>query len=275
VTEVHTPTPPEDYGALFAHIDAAIDSRVAELDPGATMRVFDLQDHTTPNYRRNMNCWAKDFVAELTAISPWNSGSANQKGGCLISPRHYLHATHFAIPTGATVRFVKTDNTVVTRTVSANQAIAGTDFTVALLDSDVGAGISFAKVLPASAAAKLPSSDVWLPAASTDQTEDLTVRVWNASTSAAAMASFITPFTGSADDEIRRAFYKPAIGGDSGSPAFIFINSQLVLLTLWNFGGGGSGNAITANITAINAAMTALGGGYQLTSVNLSSYPDL
>ncbi|MEN9841224.1 MAG: hypothetical protein RL376_1024, partial [Verrucomicrobiota bacterium] len=70
-----------------------------------------------------------------------------------------------------------------------------------------------------------------------------------------------------------RSFYEEKIGGDSGNPAFLIINGQLVLLTCWTYGGGGSGTSVHNQKAAINTLMTTLGGGYQLTPVDLSAFP--
>lgn len=59
------------------------------------------------------------------------------------------------------------------------------------------------------------------------------------------------------------------VGGDSGNPAFLIIRNKPVLLSVWTSGGAGTGSFVNAWRSDINAAMTTLGGGYQLTSVSL------
>lgn len=63
------------------------------------------------------------------------------------------------------------------------------------------------------------------------------------------------------------------VGGDSGNPAFLVVDGEPVLIGTLTGGGGGSVTTIHNQITAINAAMTALGGGHQLTEFDLSEYP--
>ena len=85
-----------------------------------------------------------------------------------------------------------------------------------------------------------------------------------------AITSCIVP-----GDPTRLAFFEPLIGSDSGNPAFILFNGQSVLLTLWTLGGAGSGTSVTALKADINQLMGDLGGGYQLTEVDLTIYTPL
>ena len=74
-------------------------------------------------------------------------------------------------------------------------------------------------------------------------------------------------------DADEQAFYFALQSGDSGSPRFLIVNDELILLFtihLWS----NSGPGLTANIAAVNSAMTTLGGGYQLTLADLSSFTD-
>jgi len=70
----------------------------------------------------------------------------------------------------------------------------------------------------------------------------------------------------------RAQWYEAVIGGDSGNPAGLVINDKLVLLTVWTYGGGGSGTSVVSFKTQLNSAMTTLGGGYTLTDADLSGF---
>ena len=72
----------------------------------------------------------------------------------------------------------------------------------------------------------------------------------------------------------RTAYYENFIMGDSGSPCFCILDSEAVLLTVVSVGNAGAGTSVAAFRDDINAAMTSLGGGYQLTTMDLSSFPD-
>jgi hypothetical protein len=141
------------------------------------------------------------------------------------------------------------------------------DITVGVLDSDVPETIAFARILPASYTTRIPALSHLrtLPTLCLDYEEKALVTDWfqeNTST------LFITP-----QDAKRLEFYEPKIGGDSGNPSFIRINGQLVILTVWTYGGAGKGTSIRDQRTAINTMMASLGGGYQLTDVDLSGFP--
>lgn len=70
----------------------------------------------------------------------------------------------------------------------------------------------------------------------------------------------------------RLGFYEPVVDGDSGSPRFLLIDDQLVLLTVMHYGGGGSGCFVTHYKTEIQNAMNSLCPGYILEEIDLSGY---
>ena len=274
-----TPHPPADEGTLKHDLITGLDALLAGSLPSAEMPVYTVQNHGGGVYTRNINNWAYSQVQAMTAISPWNSDSAFQKAGILVSPRHVLFATHYRPADGSTIRFVQADNTVVTRTLSGVIDLPVTsplypDLAIAKLDSDVPTGISFAKVLPVGFEDKLPANiqPERIPCAATDQEEKLIVVDLanlphdNSTTEYCAMQIPVSA--------LRLGFNEGLVGGDSGNPAFWFIGSDLVLLTMWSSANsGGYGTSVAAFRNEINAAMTTLGGGYQLTTVDLSAYP--
>lgn len=263
-------------GSLAKSASDEVDSRIAGKDASAKL-IFTTQDHGTPTYVRNAGCWAADI--DLTSISPWNSTGGNQRAGTLISPRHVIFCEHldFHPSAGATIRFVAQDNTVVTRTITAlatpdNYVPYYPDITIGVLDSDVPESISFAKVLPSDYADYLPSVGLfmpgmsYIPALALDQEEKALITEWIQSNTSNSFASSAEPQ--------RLLFFESITIGDSGNPAFLIIDGELVLLNTWTFGGGGGGTSVMANLSTINSLMTTLGGGYQLTEVDLSEFPD-
>lgn len=256
-------------GSLGKHISDDVDSRLVGKSASSALAIFTTQNHSTATYVRNTNCWCYDW--DLTPISPWNSSGGTQRAATLISPRHVIFAAHYAPTVGATVRFIKTDNTVVTKTITAilthpSYVPEYPDISIGVLDSDVGAGISFCKVLPNNWATKIPALGFnrTIPALALDQEEKATVADWYQELTRSA---FYRP-----TNSKRLEFYEDKIGGDSGNPAIVRIGSDLVILTVWTYGAGGMGTSIRDQKTAINTMMTSLGGGYQLTEVNLSSF---
>ena len=258
-------------GSLAKNCSDNIDNAISGKTPSTAKPIFSTQNHSTATYTRNTNCWAG--IWDLTPISPWNSTGSYQRAGTLISPRHIIFAAHYQISAGATVRFVDASNNVVTRTMTNKLTHPSysphyPDITVGILDSDVPAGIGFAKILPQNWATYLPSlsSTYSLPALVLDQEEKALISGLY-SLGAGAYAGFKTPI-----DSTRLGFFESIIGGDSGNPSFLIINGTLVLLTVWTFGGPGSGTNILSEKTAINTMMSTLGGGYSLTEVSLSGF---
>jgi hypothetical protein len=258
-------------GSVARDASEAVDSRIATAhDPTTNLRIFTTQNHTSQIYTRNPNVWCADL--DLTCISPWNSSGGAQRAVTLISPRHVIMAAHYEAAVGATVRFVTMDGTVVNRTMTARMRHPDyvphyPDLTIGLLDSDVPAGITFAKILPDDWANYLPSlasGAARIPTIGLDQEEKATVQDTSVMGNG---AGFRQPL------EIpRMALYESKITGDSGNPAFMVIDGQLVLLTVWTYGGAGGGTGVTAHRTALDSVMSSLGGGYNLTPINLETF---
>ncbi|XP_033753723.1 uncharacterized protein LOC117337050 [Pecten maximus] len=280
IAAVPRPLTPEET-QLFASIVHGVDDRLkrsemAGITANASKPIFSKQDHTHKIYQRNPDCWAYDL--DLTPISPWNSYGKTRKAGTLLSPRHAVWARHYSIRVNSTLRFVDRHNNVVDRTViktralytntSAHQSfLHGHDMVVGLLDSDVPASISFAKVLPRNFTVLRPHMEmVRLPVFSTDFEEKALVADF--SYMSGNMASLTEPITTST----RHKYYERKIVGDSGNPSFFIIDNQLLFLFVFTYGGAGSGTSIQYNFDEINSIMAHLGGGYQLTEIDLSHF---
>ncbi len=249
--------------------------------------IYASMDHAATNYVRNTNCWAYGF--DLTCVAAYNSymyqaltnccahgsdccsySKPTRMGGTLISPRHIVFAHHFYPANGTELRFVANNNTVIARVLSNSVPIGGTDIRIGVLDSDVPTNlITFAKVLPSNLTNYFPNSlypisSNSIPALCLDQDENA---LESDISTVFHHISFVAPV-----EATRRRFYEAKISGDSGQPAFMILNGQLVLLTVWTSGGGGTGFFMTAYLSQIDSAMAALGGGYSLTPVDLSPF---
>jgi len=288
-------------GSLAHHIVGAIDSRLAGKDPVAAKPQFTTKDHANQIYVRNTACWASDI--DLTAQSIWNSIGGQQRAGILISPCHLLVAAHYPLSVGATVRFLDNDGNVVNRTVisvaSALRVFYYPDFQVCRLSADVPAGVSFARVLPSNWDSYLPSiSRVQagdfrnfrtLPVIYINQHKRVGVVDWWIESPSLApppsgVHSMVTLANAGLFDSLipgkaqRDLFSEPSVSGDSGSAGTLLINGLQVVLSLATYGSGASGGGFGGTSVhfekeLVNEFMTTLGGGYQLTEIDLSSFP--
>lgn len=259
-------------GTLAHHCENAVNSRIGTATP-AMLPVFSTQDHNTPAYVRNTACWCYDLRQKMTCISPWNSSGANTRAVTLIAPDVVAMAAHYPVSLGATVRFITANNEMVTRTVS--KLLRHPDFvpnypdiTLGLLDSAVPETITPCKVLPANYTTKLPSGPKYIAALCLDQEEKALVTDL-LSFQPNGVASFTVP-----NLPYEKALYEAKVAGDSGNPAFLIVDGELVLLTTWTWGGAGSGTFITPQIGALNSMMASLGSTHTLTSVDLSAFTE-
>ncbi|MGB7157114.1 MAG: hypothetical protein WBD40_03545 [Tepidisphaeraceae bacterium] len=259
-------------GSLASHCADAINSRLAGKNFADHGRLFSTQDHAAGTYVRNASAWCADL--DLTCISPWNGSGGVRQAGTLVSPRHLVNAEHYPYGPGTVVRFVTHGNQVFSRTVTAAVNVGppnstdayDSDVRVCLLDSDVPASISFAKVLPADVEDRFGESlAVGVPGFGLDQEEKASVR------DLIRIDNWVTYRV--PHDATRQAFYDPIVGGDSGNPAFLVVDGELVLVATWTSGGWGHGPDYSRYLDEINGAMTTLGGGYQLTEADLSGFP--
>jgi hypothetical protein len=262
-------------GSLAEHLSTQIDSRIDNTKTmAANGKLYTTQDHANQTYVRNPNFWGAGI--DLTCISPWNSNAANRKAGTLITPRHIVGAAHYEYGVGTTVRFVTTDNQVVDRVVTGmkrhpDYTPYSPDLTVYTLNSDLPETITPCKVFPADNGDYLTEANLYdtRPAGlGLDQEEkgliiDL-ANNWGFRTST---------------DANRLIFHENKIVGDSGNPAFVILNGELVLITAWTWGGAGAGTAVCEHIDALNQmiadadAQAGVSTGYTVTEADFSSFP--
>jgi hypothetical protein len=229
---------------------------------------------------RNPDFWLKDvdFTCCAANLISYNS--------TLISPRHLIWSAHAGTARTA-VSFVTNDNQVITRNV-VNEIYHPyfqpyfPDIGVSILDADVPDTIKFAKVLPKNWPTYFPITvgDYGLNtvgrvgAIGFTQDRYATARDWRyVVRNNITIPNVPNPYSLSFSAPIgalKNSLYQDVRGGDSSSPAFIIINNEPVLLTTWTYGGGGAGTSIAEQADYINAMMTTLGGGYQLTTVDLT-----
>lgn len=233
--------------------------------------IFSSQNHVSGIYVRNPDAWCSPFVEQLTCISPYNTTGSNTRAGTAISPQHIIFAKHFEISSGARIRFISSDNSVIEKTMVSKLPISNADITIGLLDSDLPSSISHAKILPPNWRDFLPSmsSSKTVPCLSLDQEERALINELYL-LSDRNVLFFNSPVT--INYTRRKDFFENLIGGDSGNPSFLIINGEFVILSVWTSGGGGSGACISSYINEINDAMLSLNNGHQLSTVDLSGF---
>lgn len=251
---------------LATEITHEIDSRVAGLTANATTKnVFVTRGSATLPWVRSTTVWTTegDAPLDVTGVSPWNSQLNYRKAGTLISPRHIVFANHYQIANGSTVIFIDADNNVVSRTLQSQQRVESTDIQVGILDADVPASISYYPVIAFSDVTQYLSPTT-VPMLTFDQEDHAIIR------DVSTMTNLYVFHTASPVGTERAAFNELLITGDSGDSAFFVIDDQLVLI-LTHYGAS-SGPEYGAYISTINQVMTNLGGGYQLTIVDLDCF---
>lgn len=271
---VTPPPPPPPYsfpiGSLGYHVSNQIESRL----PGKQQSIFSTQNHITPSYVRNTNCWAYDI--NLTGVSPWNSNLGHQGGGVLVTARHMMATGHFVISDNSTVRFITQDNQIITRTIVKRVSIDGynhiPDLAVYVLDEDLPSSISPLRILPNNYNEYLDHIYQGRPASLIiDQEEKANVAdlIWLSHISLFGTPSLIERFS----------FYENLIPGDSGSPAFLIINGEAVFISSDTAAGAGLGSFVTYYQSTINEMiqqvdqLAGVNTGYALSVVDLSEFP--
>jgi len=136
------------------------------------------------------------------------------------------------------------------------------DLYVMVLDQDVPENIKVAKVLPDNWTDYILSSDnAVLPALKLDQHENALVGDLRTTTLYTGWTGYRSPTTDYPDriafEERINCIPQPTYGcllykGDSSNPAFLVINSELVLMNVWTGGFQGSGWSIINEKNEIN-----------------------
>jgi uncharacterized repeat protein (TIGR02059 family)/uncharacterized delta-60 repeat protein len=265
-----------DSSDLKVHASNQVLNRINQASPSNGKDLFSSKvNSTTTPWTRNANIWSsKDTPVDWTGVAAYvyNSGNPNyypsSRIGTLISPRHFLAATHWPPNPGEQLSFIDANGNQVIRTVVAHQYL-GNDLTVGVLDSDVPDTITYYPLVASSTLnSKLQTLDrsfFDVPVIGFNQTPRLVVRNLFSLSNTSQQVTHFEYTTAPYSD-----YTQSVIGGDSGSPSFILIDGKPILLTAYT--GHGSGPAHGAYINQINSAMTALGGGYQVTQYDVSCF---
>lgn len=188
--------------------------------------------------------------------------SINQNG-VLVTPRDMICTVHYG--NGSNPTFRDNSGNTYSRTIVGNTVVGSTDIRVVTLDSDLPASIKPARVLPSTWRTYLPSCQNGYPIVFTNQDRRLLLQETNANVTAPAEMG-----VRASSDATRSPWYYTIRVYDSGSPAFVLVNGELLLQFTWHY--VNSGPPVSDNIAAINTAIYANGSPYSLSSPSLSAF---
>jgi hypothetical protein len=220
--------------------------------------------------------WSKTFwLAGVRGLSATCIGGSNGMGGqglvTMVSPRHYLFATHMH-PEGFLDAFLDTNNIFHWRT-TLERADVGDDISVGIINADLPPSVGFLPVLPPDFARYLPTNKV-------DFIQGIAVNQgWLVfSQPMTLMFPGIVAWSsrGSAPFGLGTNWNVTIRGGDSSNPDMLLIGDQLVLAAHTSSVNAGANYA--THIDAINREMHNLsvkhhtGTDYQLTPFSLTNW---
>ena len=229
------------------------------------------------------NCWLKGVQGlSATPIGMVTNNLGGQGLMTMISPRHYLCATHMH-PEGRRAAFLDTNNVLHWRSTlqridlppAPAQGI-GADISVGILDADLPPSVGFLPVLPPDYPSYLPTGRGSL-VQGIGMNQDL--RLFSQPMTFEFTQYVAWSSVATAPGGMPKSWNFTVRGGDSSNPDLLLIHDQLVLVSHHYFVGGGPNYARAFN--AINAAMHTLstnqqaGTDYQLTPVSLAEFPKL
>ena len=108
--------------------------------------------------------WSTNFwLKNVQGLSATCIGYSNGYGGrflvTMVSPRHYLDATHIALSPGTMVAFLDTNNCIYWRTILQKVDIGGsTDTTIGILNADLPPSVGYLSLLPTNYSSYLPTN---------------------------------------------------------------------------------------------------------------------
>lgn len=255
----------------------SIDSRLAlneSFDPKCLSRFLDyppapaaanstiLTEHFVTPFKPNPKFWAEGV--DFTCASPWNSGAGRLRAGTAISPRHIIFAKHFPLWKGVRIVFVGTDGSPSAYYIEKTKALEGCDIMLGLLDAELTPDIHSAKIMPLDFTNHLGRAE-GLPVVTLSQDEKAYVSELRPllTNSVYDLVNYVKP-----KGERRAKYFGNIHGGDSGSPVFVIIGKEPVLLFFMTTSMGGYG--VHYFRREIQAAMDELCPGYQLDCFDFS-----
>jgi len=170
----------------------------------------------------NTNCWLA--TTNITCLSVWNSRGYNCRGGVLITRKHFINASHYALVPGDYVVWMDCDNTPWTGVVSKS-ANLGDDVQLYELDSEAPDSIAVAYIWNDTMRKWIPRgmSGTWAVVVNSEKRAGIAeMKSWE------TIGDSGTPF------------FIPMQAGDSGHPCFVMgDDGQLHLQFCFSYPSGG------------------------------------
>ncbi len=262
---------------LQANLNSEVDNLIAKTGstPDTALNTFSSADDVKLIYKRNTSVWTGGLNwTGVVASHPLNGpvGVHNSYvvgGGALITPQDMVGAAHFAVG-NIQINFVDANNEVHSATIIGQTKIEGTDIQVMHFSSPLPSSIKYYKILPDNYCDYTPdyalgSYPILLLL---DEARDTEKKAYVLDSVGHLLASGEIMYTACTEKD--RAPYTWTVNSGSGSPAFVVINGEPVLLGCLHT--TASFSNLTAKAEAINVALKSLGSTYQLTTVDLSGF---
>jgi len=280
--KIYRPGPAIDKNVINNHINNSFISRLTGKNPTTDRKIYASRNpYGGPSgFPRSSSCWLNG-VSNISCFSPAQLSGANWMvgAGTLISPRHILLAKHFFIALisgGTPILFVDDDSNIVTRKIIKYEFDPFADIAIGLLDSDMPSNIKFAKVLPLNYSTYMSLSEttpVYGLALDAEEkaipkrVDGLEGRNYDKGDGSPLIPIPNILFNNLSSNDQFFSFTETLVAGDSGNPGFLIIDNELVVLTAFWF--STSGPFISIRYNDVNTFMNKLGGGYNLTPIDL------
>ena len=229
------------------------------------------------------NFWLKGVQGLSATCIGFSNGLGGQGLVTMVSPRHYLFATHMH-PEGYLTAFLDTNNVIYWRTtmqrvdIPTNYTVGiSNDISVGILNADLPPSVGFLQVLPTDYAKYLPTNNLSV-VQGVGMNQNM--RVFSQPMTFGDRIIFTDWNSGNAAPFGLTANWNVTIrGGDSSDPEMFLVNNQLVLNShnFWAQGGPNYGYAIGAINQYMHYLSTnnAAGSDYQLTPFSLTNWPTI
>lgn len=292
-------------GSLQGHVIGKLNQKTSGRNPSTSQGIYMSPTAWPPNDALNPSCWLAG-VTGLTSFSPYHDWDGlsqcywYQGGPTLITPRHAITVDHMSgcfFQANQIVRFVDVNGVQHDVRCLRKQTTASGDISVLVFDQDLPSTVQWAKVLPTTVTTKLSPS--WgqasnpagrLPAIGCNQLKHAYITdIWLLSYGATTKLSSWFP-SWHASCYPNCGFCAPnceQIPGDSGSPLYLLINNEMVLVGAWDSCCFSTWLApyetqvnsviadldlwVSQNVPSVPNPIT----GYTVTVANLSSFRDL